>query len=161
MIIVMGVAGSGKTTVGKKLAESLGCPFYEGDDFHPASNVEKMRKGIALTDEDREPWLRQISEKMGQWRKQNPVFVLACSALKAKFRRNLEANGKVRWIYLKGSYDLVLQRLSSREGHYFPAQLLQSQFQDLEEPEEALALDIAMSLDRMIEMIKNYLSLEK
>lgn len=157
----MGVAGSGKTTVGKKLAESLRCPFYEGDDFHPSSNIEKMKKGIALTDEDREPWLRFLSEKMEMWRKQNPMFVLACSALKSKYRRILETNGKMRWVYLKGNYDLVFQRLSEREGHYFPAQLLHSQFQDLEEPGEALTLDIAESVDKIIEIVRNQLGGEK
>lgn len=161
MIIVMGVAGSGKTTVGKKLAKSLGCPFYEGDDFHPSSNIEKMKKGIALTDEDREPWLWLLSEEMGIWKKQNPMFVLVCSALKSKYRRILETNGKVRWVYLKGSCDLVLQRLSEREEHFFPVQLLQSQFQDLEEPREALTLDITESVDKIVEIVRNQLGREK
>jgi len=161
MIIVMGVAGSGKTTVGQKLALALNCPFYEGDDFHPVSNVEKMKKGISLTDEDREPWLKVLSEKMGQWKKENPMFVLACSALKGKYRRILETHGKVTWIYLKGSYEMVSQRLSKREGHYFPPQLLQSQFADLEEPVEALVMDIALSEDKMVSGIRNQLRLEK
>jgi carbohydrate kinase (thermoresistant glucokinase family) len=161
MIIVMGVAGSGKTTVGQKLALALNCPFYEGDDFHPPSNVEKMKKGISLTDEDRDPWLKLLSDKMGQWKKDNPVFVLACSALKAKYRRVLETHGKVTWIYLKGSYEMVSQRLSKREGHYFPAQLLQSQFQDLEEPEKALVMDIALSEDKIVSVIRNQMRLEK
>jgi carbohydrate kinase (thermoresistant glucokinase family) len=161
MIVVMGVAGSGKTTVGKKLSVSLDCPFYEGDDFHTSANIEKMKKGMALTDEDREPWIELLSEMMGQWRKQSPTFVLACSALKAKYRRILETTGKVRWIFLKGSYDLVLNRLSEREGHFFPAQLLQSQFQDLEEPGEALTLDIAEPVDKIIETVRNQLGREK
>jgi carbohydrate kinase (thermoresistant glucokinase family) len=158
MIMVMGVAGSGKTTLGKKLALALNCPFYEGDDFHPPLNVEKMRKGIALTDEDREPWLRLLAEKMKTWKQANPVFVLACSALMAKYRRILETGGEVKWIFLKGEYELVLKRLSQREGHYFPPQLLQSQFQDIEEPEGALTLDIALPEDKMIEMVKSHLS---
>jgi gluconokinase len=161
MIIVMGVAGSGKTTLGKKLAEALACPFYEGDDFHPPANVKKMSQGVALTDEDREPWLRLLVENINIWKQANPVFVLACSALKAKYRRILETNGKVQWIYLKGSFDLVSQRLSKRVGHYFPSELLQSQFHDLEEPTDALVLDMALPVAKMVEITRDQLSLEK
>ncbi len=160
MIIVMGVAGSGKTTVGKKLAEVLNCPFYEGDDFHPVENARKMKTGEALTDEDREPWLKLISEKMKEWRKQNSIFVLACSALKAKYRRILESNEKLKWIYLKGNHDLVHRRLLSRAGHFFPTQLLETQFHDLEEPTEALVVDIALPVDKMVEKIHSRLNLE-
>jgi len=153
----MGVAGAGKTTVGKKLAELLGCPFYEGDDFHPSSNIEKMEKGKPLTDEDREPWLILLREQIKSWRHQNPLFVLTCSALKEKYRKILESGGPVRWVYLKCEFDLISDRLSKRERHFFPPCLLESQFQDLEEPNNALEVENILPADRIAAYIRDQL----
>lgn len=153
----MGVAGSGKTTVGKKLAELLGCPFYEGDEFHPASNIEKMKNGKPLTDQDREPWLWILREKMDAWRGSNPLFVLACSALKEKYRKILESGGPVRWVYVICSFELISERLSKREGHFFPRQLLESQFHDFEEPLNALNVENILPADKIAAYIRDQL----
>ncbi len=160
MIVLMGVAGSGKTTVGKILAELLECPFYEGDDFHPPRNIEKMKEGRALMDQDREPWLKILSEKMVEWRRQNPLFVLSCSALKAKYRSILENSGPIRWVYLNSSFKLAWARLAKRKGHYFPVGLLESQFRDLEEPDKALKVENILPPGRIAGIIRDRLNLE-
>src|SRR6266700_3192765 len=157
----MGPAGSGKTTVGKLLAAQLSWEFADGDDFHPPANVEKMSRGIPLTDEDRIPWLRSIREAMLQWQAQGKSAVIACSALKRSYRDLLgirpNAND-IRLIYLKGSYDLLLERLHSRKGHYMKEQMLASQLADLEEPTDALAIDVAKSPQQIVSEIRKELS---
>jgi len=135
VIVVMGVAGSGKSTVAAELARRLGWRFAEGDAFHPAGNVEKMRQGIALNDSDRWPWLDAIAAWVHEARRGGGRCVVACSALKRAYRERI-AGGRddVRFVYLQGTYDLVSRRLASRTGHYMPLALLRSQYETLEEP---------------------------
>jgi len=135
VIVVMGVSGSGKTTVAEALARRLGSDFAEGDAFHPEANVAKMRAGIPLDDADREPWLDAIAAWIAQVRDSGKRCVVACSALKRAYRRRLAAgHDDVRFVYLQGDYDLVAGRLARRRGHYMPLALLRSQFDALEEP---------------------------
>ena len=141
VLIVMGVVGSGKTTVGRLLAERLGWRFADADDFHPASNVEKIRHGIALDDRDRAPWLSALRAAIEQWNADGQNAVLACSALKERYRKELSV-GTVRFVYLKGSRELILNRLRSRHGHFASESILESQFADLEEPPDAITVTI-------------------
>ena len=133
--VVMGVSGSGKSTVAALLAGALGCHFQEGDDLHPRENVEKMRSGTPLTDADRLPWLRKIAEEIEGWRARGECGVLTCSALKRSYRNIIIGNRhNVVLVYLKGSRDLLHRRMAARHGHYMPIALLDSQFATLEEP---------------------------
>lgn len=133
--VVMGVSGSGKTTIAVLLAATLGCQFQEGDDLHPAANVAKMRAGTPLTDADRLPWLRTIADEIDGWRARGESGVLSCSALKRSYRDIILGNrADVALIYLKGSYELVHRRMTARLGHYMPIALLDSQFATLQEP---------------------------
>ncbi len=149
--LVMGVAGSGKTAFGKKLAERLGWEFFDADDFHPPENIAKMSAGIPLTDSDREPWLAALANLLDSTLKAGKHPVLACSALKESYRQKLLAGrNEVTLIYLKGSYELIWSRISARQGHYMKPAMLQSQFAILEEPQNALVLDISMTLEEMV-----------
>jgi gluconokinase len=131
----MGVAGAGKTTVAQLLAERLGCQFLEGDDFHPAANVEKMRRGQPLSDADRLPWLQQIAASIDTLQAQGRCGVITCSALKQHYREILIGSRRnVKLVYLAGSMDLIRGRLAARQGHFMPAALLESQFAALEAP---------------------------
>jgi gluconokinase len=150
IIVLMGVTGSGKTTVGKDLAKALNCPFYDSDDFHSSETKEKMARGIGLTDEDRKPWLDQLAERMKTWNIESPRTVLACSALKQKYRDQLGRAAPVEWVYLKGSSEVIRQRLDQRQGHYAGAALLESQLEVLEEPRKALVLDISESVESLV-----------
>ena len=155
----MGPAGSGKTTIGELLAGQLGCQFSDGDNFHSPANVEKMSLGIPLTDADRLPWLDSIREAISQWLAQGQNVVLACSALKRTYRERLQISPDVKLVYLKGSYDLLRQRLHARKGHYAGEQILTSQFADLEEPTEALVVDVAPSPQHIVAEIRAKLGL--
>jgi gluconokinase len=153
-VIVMGVAGCGKTTVGKVLAQRLGWDFYDADDFHPPKNVDKMAHGIPLDDSDRAPWLARLHDLISSSLTQNRPGVLACSALKESYRRQLLADNKdVQIIYLKGSYDLLWSRLSARKDHYMKPHMLQSQFEALEEPTNALVIDISIPVNDIVQEI--------
>ncbi len=133
--IVMGVSGSGKTTVAELIAQRLGWPFMEGDRLHPKANVEKMRQGIPLTDADRAPWLDRIGEELKLWAAEGQSGVMTCSALKRAYRDRIRfARPDVRFIYLKGSEALIGARVAARQHEYMPASLLRSQFEALEEP---------------------------
>jgi gluconokinase len=144
--VVMGVSGSGKTTVSSLLAAALGCQFQEGDDLHPAENVEKMRGGTPLTDADRLPWLQKIAGEIDGWRARGESGVLTCSALKRSYRDIIIGNRpEVTLVYLKGSYDLIRRRMAERHEHFMPVALLDSQFAALEEPapdEHPITVDV-------------------
>jgi gluconokinase len=151
LIVVMGVAGSGKTTIASGLAERLGVPFVEGDSLHPIANVRKMSQGIPLTDEDRWPWLAAIGERMEVERQTGHGVVVSCSALRHSYRDCLrkEVHGKVHFILLDGSRELIGERMKKRKGHFMPAALLDSQFATLERPgpdEHATVLDISQTV---------------
>jgi gluconokinase len=142
VLIVMGVAGSGKTTVGELLAGKLGWDFYDADRFHPKENIEKMSRGIPLTDEDRLPWLSLVRDFIAGL---NAPAVIACSALKAAYRDVLKESGRdIRFVYLAGGAELVRERIEGRKGHFAGARILENQFEALEEPEDALREDIRM-----------------
>lgn len=153
-IIVMGVSGSGKTTVGKRVAERLARPFYDGDDFHTAVNIAKMAAGIPLTDDDRAGWLATIAAHIREGLAQGESGVIACSALKEQYREALRVDPqRVKFIYLKGSYSVILERLQRRVGHYMQPALLRSQFEALEEPADALTIDITLEPDEITDKI--------
>jgi gluconokinase len=154
IIILMGVAGSGKTTVGLALAKTLRWRFVDGDDYHSAANVAKMRAGIPLTDADRAPWLQSLRDAITTWLAAGENVVLACSALKAAYRRVLLISADVKLIYLKGSMELLAARLASRRGHYMNPTLLRSQFDDLEEPSNALTIDASLSAAEIVAKIR-------
>jgi gluconokinase len=153
-LIIMGVSGCGKSTVGRILAERLGWDFYDADDFHPPENVAKMAAGIALDDNDRATWLATLHDLIESRLARHTPGVLACSALKERYRQTLLAgNSGTEIVYLKGSYDLILPRMTTRTGHYMRAELLKTQFEDLEEPAEALTVDAALPVDQIVEEI--------
>jgi 6-phosphogluconate dehydrogenase len=153
--IVMGVSGCGKTTIGEQLAQTLGINFYDGDAFHPVSNIEKMAVGIALTDEDRYSWLEDINKHIKQSVANGESLVFACSALKESYRQIIaqHVEDAVVWIYLKGDCNMIDERLKSREGHFMSPSLLQSQFDILEEPASAFHIQIALDPDTIIKTI--------
>jgi gluconokinase len=145
IVVLMGVSGSGKTTVGECLAAELGWTFVEADEFHPPENVEKMRAGTPLTDDDRRPWLRALRGRIDEACGRGENAVLACSALKAEYREYLERGcpADVRYVYLRASEELVRRRLEAREGHFMNPALLESQFETLEPPEGDVRVDAA------------------
>jgi gluconokinase len=157
IIVVMGVSGSGKTTVGAMLAGRLHWVYAEADDFHPLANIEKMAAGYPLNDEDRRPWLAAIGAWMDKQIGAGQPGVVTCSALKRTYRDQLRAGRpEVRLVYLRGSRELIAARLASRHGHFFHAEMLDSQFRDLEEPtpdEDVLVVPIAESPEEIVEQI--------
>ena len=153
VIILMGVSGCGKTTVGKRLSQKVGLPFYDADDFHPPENVEKMKSGQPLNDDDRQPWLEILSDRISEWNRSGGA-ILACSALKRSYRTILQSKSKdVQFVYLKGDRDLILDRMKKRIGHYMPPKLLDSQFNALEEPENAITVSSEPSPEEVVERI--------
>jgi gluconokinase len=143
IVILMGVSGCGKTAVGRLLAERLGWRFFDADEYHPSANVEKMRSGTPLTDADRWPWLERLNELLRAREAEGESAVLGCSALRQVYRDRLARGcSNVLWVHLKGSFELIQARLQARLGHYMPASLLKSQFDALEEPRDALVIDI-------------------
>jgi len=152
----MGVSGVGKTTIGQHLAARLGAQFLEGDDFHPAANVAKMRRGEPLDDDDRRPWLETLAAELARRAAAGERIVLACSALRRRYRDLLRAGGAaIQFVYLAGDPDFIRQRLASRHGHYMPASLLDSQFATLEEPgvDEAIRVDVSLTPDAIVDRI--------
>lgn len=160
VIGVMGVAGSGKTTVGIRLAAALGWQFADADQFHSPENVAKMHQGIPLSDADRLPWLQALQEAIASWVQAGTPTVIACSALKAHYRELMTQHSPhVRWVYLKGSPELLRQRLQHRIGHFAGISLLQSQLETLEEPQDALWVDVAQPPDAIVQTICEQLGL--
>lgn len=153
--IIYGVSGSGKTTIGKKLANELYLPFYDADDFHPKKNIEKMSAGVPLTDQDRIPWLRDLASNIQNWKK-NKGAVLACSALKQKYRDILSSSSsKIQWVFLDGTYNQILSRMTQRD-HFMPEKLLRSQFNTLEKPDHGLIIDINLDPNEIVHSIISY-----
>lgn len=150
---IMGVSGCGKSTIGSLLANELKIPFYDGDDYHSKTNVNKMASGQPLTDEDRMGWLLKLNELAHSKREEGAIIV--CSALKESYRKILDANlhENARWIYLSGSFEEVLDRLQERKGHFMPAELLKSQFETLEIPQKAIKVSINMSPEEIANQI--------
>ena len=162
IVVLMGVSGTGKTTVGRLLAQRLGWPFLDADDYHPPANVEKMRGGTPLTDEDRWPWLDRLNALLREQQAAGRNAVLGCSALKQKYRDRLAAElDNVRWVHLKGSFELIESRLNSRRDHYMPATLLRSQFAALEEPVEALVEDISPCAEEIARRLARHFSADQ
>lgn len=158
IVIVMGVSGSGKSTIGKLLAQSLDANFVEGDDYHPRANIEKMLHGIPLNDRDRHPWLELLSSAMDEWRREKCDVVLACSTLKHRYRQVLAGGHKdTFFVYLKGDEPLIRKRLKNREGHFMSVSLLSDQFTTLEEPLDAITVGIANIPDVIISIIREKL----
>ena len=159
VVIVMGVVGSGKTTVGSLLAAELGWQFADADDFHSPENKRKIHDGIALGDEDRAPWLANLRDQVSAWIAECQNAVLACSALKRRYRQELQVDAAVRFVYLKGDAELIASRLHSRHGHFADAKILASQFADLEEPDSAVTVGIAAPPHAVVDMIREKLGL--
>ena len=157
-LIVMGVSGCGKSSVGGALAQSLRWDFYDADDFHPPANVAKMASGTPLDDSDRAPWLASLNELISSSLKADKPGVLACSALKERYRQKLmNGNDGVQIVYLKGSYDLIWSRMEKRTDHYMKPHMLKSQFETLEEPKNAITVDVSMSLDEIAQDILKHM----
>jgi gluconokinase len=160
IVILMGVSGSGKTTIGGRLADGLGWRFVDADDFHPAENIRRMAAGEPLTDEDRQPWLARLREELATAHARHEDLILACSALKAQSRQQLAVDpAAVRFVYLKGAPALLRQRLRNRSGHFMRENMLQSQLATLEEPTDALTIDIDDRPGRIVERIREALGL--
>lgn len=152
----MGVAGSGKTRIGRLLAQKIEWPFFDGDDFHSAPNVEKMSRGVPLTDEDRKNWLGAIRARMDSEIKSGGKAIVACSALREIYREKLGVNRpEVMVVHLKGDKKLLFRRLAERKAHFFPPELLESQLKILEEPQDVLTVDIRQEEAVIVEKIRN------
>lgn len=153
IVVLMGVSGSGKSTVGGALASALGWPLIDADDLHPPENVAKMAAGIPLTDDDRWPWLDRVVDELRRASAGGGNVVVACSALKQRYRDRLARAGDVRFVHLRGDPETIAARLASRRHRYMPATLLGSQFATLEVPTDAIDIDISASVDEQVRMI--------
>ena len=161
----MGVSGSGKSSVGVALARALDVAFVEGDEYHPSTNIERMAKGIALTDEDRAGWLRALAALLGDASRTGTGLVMTCSALKRAYRDILRAgHGDVRFVFLEGPRDLIAARLADRKGHYMPASLLDSQLATLEPPqadEDPITVSVAGEPEQIVDAIMNRMAIQR
>jgi carbohydrate kinase (thermoresistant glucokinase family) len=153
--ILMGVSGSGKSTIGRALSARTKLPFFDADDYHPEANVAKMAAGQPLNDDDRQPWLETLAALLKKQAQDGEGAILACSALKASYRNTLEKglSKKPLFVYLKGSAELISARMQARTGHFMPPALLASQFAALEEPQDALVVSIDQSIEQIVEDI--------
>jgi gluconokinase len=161
IVIIFGVSGAGKTTIGKLLAQKIDWKFVEADDLHSKANVEKMHRGFPLTDEDRWPWLDRLRELIKQCVESHENTVLACSALKRAYRQRLRVSGEEKFVFLRGDYELIAKQLRRRRGHFMNPELLRSQFADLEEPkpdEDGLTVELGRTPEELVEEIKAKLS---
>jgi len=159
IIVVMGVTGCGKTTVGAALGERLGWPFLDADDFHPDENVAKMASGVALVDDDRWPWLDRIADVLATIEGTGKHAILACSALKAAYRERIARGGDVRFVHLCGDQSVIAERLAVRQHRYMPASLLASQYATLEPPGDAVDVDIRLAVDEQVDLVCRALAL--
>ena len=159
VVVVMGVTGAGKTTVGRLLAEELGWEFEEGDDFHSAANVEKMRRGIPLNEEDRLPWLERLRGEIAEHDAEGRNLVLTCSALRKSYRAMLTVSAGVRFVYLKGDAGRIAERLKMRRGHFADEKILPAQFADLEEPDDAVVADVAATPQEIVSQVRKQLGI--
>lgn len=160
IVIVMGVSGSGKTTVGQLLATALQWPFFDADNFHPPANIQKMQRGIPLDDNDRGPWLEALRRAIAQWLHSGINVVLACSALKTAYRQQLCLEPQqIQWVYLKGRFEQIANRLEERQDHFMSRDLLKSQFEALEPPEQAVTVDIGAESTVLVREIRTKLGL--
>ncbi len=159
ILIIMGVSGCGKTTIGRLLAEKRSATFCDADDYHPENNREKMKQGVALSDADRLPWLDRLHQLIDEAITEERSLVIACSALKQRYRDILRGpHGKtVIFIHLVGSFEVIAQRIRSRTGHYMPPSLLTSQFNDLEPPSEAITVSIEQTPEEILATIERHL----
>lgn len=153
IVVIMGVSGSGKSTVGAALASALGWPLIDADDLHPPENVAKMAAGIPLSDDDRWPWLDRVVDEVRRVNDAAGNVVVACSALKQRYRDRLARAGDVRFVHLRGDRETIAARLASRRHRYMPATLLASQFATLEVPADAIDIDIKTSVDEQVRTI--------
>ena len=161
-MIAIGVSGAGKTTIGKLLAQELGWPFYEADDFHSQANIDKLHRGIPLTDADRWPWLESLRQLIKRSLETGDNAVLACSALKRAYRERLHVSDEVKFVFLRGDYALIEKQLRRRHGHFMNTELLRSQFADLEEPkpdEDMVTIELGRTPQELVEEIKTKLRL--
>jgi gluconokinase len=155
IVVVMGVSGCGKSTVARALADARGWRFFDADDYHPAANVEKMSRGIPLDDRDRQPWLEALRDLLAAQDAAGHSAVLACSALKAAYRATLASRVRaIRWVHLAGTYDEVRQLMSRRQGHFMKPGMLQSQFDALEAPADALTLPVLLPVEEQVRRIR-------
>jgi gluconokinase len=157
VVILMGVAGSGKTTTGRRLSEQLGWKFYDADDFHPPANIDKMSRGLPLDDADRLPWLLALRELIRARLSQGESAVLACSALKESYREYLLIDERVRLVYLSGDSALIRERLRGRRDHFMRPELLDSQLAALEEPARGFRVDVSAAPDEVVAAIRDHL----
>src|SRR5438046_2726045 len=164
VVIIFGVSGAGKTTIGKLLAQELGWRFYEADDFHSLANIDKMRRGIPLTDADRSPWLESLRQLIERSLEAGENAVLACSALKRAYREPLRVSDEVKFVFLRGDYVLIEKQLRRRHGHFMSPELLRSQFADLAKPkpdEDVVTIQLGRIPEEIVEEIKTKLHLAK
>jgi gluconokinase len=161
IIVLMGVTGSGKTTIGRLLARDLGWKFLEGYDFHPPTNIDKLRRGVSLTDDERKPWLTAIAQAIRTTVARGDSAVISCSALKASYRRMLDVDPNVRFVYLDARPSLIRERLQNRPDHFMNPQLIDSQFHTLEKPQRALRVDAALPAAEIVRLVKQRLQLAR
>jgi gluconokinase len=164
IVIIFGLSGAGKTTIGQLLAQELGWRFYEADDLHSPANVEKMRRGVPLTDQDRWPWLESLRELIKRCIAAGENAVLACSALKEEYRRRLRVNADVKLVLLRGNYEIIADQFRQRRGHFMNPALLQSQFADLEEPqasEGSIVIELGQGPHKLVQEIKTKLRIQR
>ncbi len=159
VVVLIGVSGAGKTTVGKLLSRQVGWEFADADDYHSAANIQKMTNGIPLTDAERAPWLETLRGLIGRWIAEGKSAVLACSALKREYREILRTGPEVKFVYLKGSPELLHERMHSRVGHFMTEKMLESQLATLEEPDDAVVVDVDRSPEEIVAQIRASLAI--
>lgn len=159
IVVLMGVAGSGKTTIGSRLAMELGWQFFDGDDYHSPANIAKMRNGIPLTDEDRAPWLEKLRSLIAERMASGKGAVLACSALKQVYRDKLKAGPEVRFVFLTASHEVLQRRLEARASHYMKGNMLESQLATLELPQDAVVVDVSGTVEDSVRQAREKLQL--